>query len=595
MCRFLQVFCSLFSGVALALAIPNELLKLGSPLIALFALVPFYVALSRAKSYAGAFALGWVQAFTAHMLSSFWLGNFRGFALFTLGASALGTGFVCAFSTLVFYFPFSQFSAACRLRESAGTTAFSLPLRVCWFSALYTVWEWAKSFGFLAYPWGTLSMTAYTWPLVTQIADITGPYGVTFLFSLVSAVVGEGILLIPRFAHAGDQKSLYAAWFLCVKVCAALFCATVLYGAYQCLIPRHPVKTLNAVLVQQNLDPWDDTDDEVIAISERLSQEKIDAFKEEGLTCDVVVWSEAVLSRYFPNATTYYTYFPEETPLIPFIKDMKTPFIIGAPLTINREKHQNGNATVLLDKKGEYKGAYIKMHLVPFAERIPFVEYESVRKFIKKIAGFSYGWVQGTKPVLFEIPISTPPHYDLTNTEIVSLNGRKTETLPPSVFVATPICFDDAFSEVCRKLYLAGSEVFINLTNDAWSQTESAEWQHFAVASYRAIEYRTTLARSTNAGVTTVVDPTGKMLQTLPLFEEGALAAKIPVYERTMTLYARFGDWLIGVFALLAALYIILVTIDEKENRVTEITTYLLPPKRKRGRPRKTEVPHYLQ
>ena len=587
--RFLQVFCPFFSGVALALAIPNELLPFGAPLIALFSLLPFYVALSRAKSYASAFVSGWILAFTAHLLSSFWLGNFRGFALFTLGASALGTGFVCAFSALVFYFPFSHCRAGRRLRENAGTTAYSLPLRVFWFAGTYTVWEWAKSFGFLAYPWGTLSMTAYTWPLVTQIADLTGPYGVTFLFALVSAAMGEGVLLIPRLAHAAQKTSLYDDWLRCVRTCAALFAVTVLYGAYQYLMPRVPVKTLNAVLVQQNLDTWDDSDEEAIAISTRLSREKINEFSEIGLRCDLVVWSEAVLSRNFPNAQHYYSYFPQSDPLVPFIRKMQTPFIIGAPFTINREKHQYGNATVLLDKSGDYRGAYLKMHLVPFAERIPFVEYEAVRTFIRKIAGFSYGWVQGTVPVLFEIPLSTPPHHTANAPEIVSLTEQN-QTRQQSVFVSTPICFDDAFGEVCRALYLAGSEAFINLTNDAWSRTKSAEIQHFAVASYRAIEYRTTLARSTNGGYTAVIDPAGRILQSLPLFEEGALAAEIPVYARTMTIYARLGDWLIALLALLALAYIVLFTITERENRVTAISTELIRVKRRRGRPRKDEI-----
>ena len=585
--RFLQVFCSLFSGAVLALAIPNELLKLGSPEIGMFALVPFYVVLSQTRNYRTAFGHGWIFALTTHMLSSFWLGNFHGFALFTLGASALGTAFVCAFATLVFYFPFSHLNEGRILSERAGTTPFSVPLRIFWFAGTYTVWEWAKSFGFLAYPWGTVSMTAYTMPLVTQIADITGPYGVTFLFSLVSASFAEGILLVPQFAHASAKKSLYDSWFSCVRVLAVLFGVVILYGAYQYLIPRKPLKTLNAVLVQQNLDPWDDTDEEVIGISERLSEEKIKEFKEQDETCDLVVWSEAVLSRYFPAAENYYTFFPEDKPLIPFIQQMRIPFIIGAPYTINHEKHQYGNSTVLIDKNGAYKGAYIKMHLVPFAERIPFVEYEAVRAFIKKIAGFSYGWVQGSRPVLFEIPISTPFHFEPDSTKTVSLTNGNQMQDPQTVMFSTPICFDDAFAEVCRKLYLAGSEVFINLTNDAWSQTESAEWQHFAVASYRAIEYRTTLARSTNAGVTTIVSPTGRMLQTLPLFKEGALAAKIPVYERKMTVYARLGDWLIGALALLALTYIVLFTIDEKDNAVTEISTALIPPKRRRGRPRK--------
>ncbi len=586
MWQLLQVFCSLFSGIVLALAIPNELFPLGSPLLGMIALAPFYVALSRTKNYATAFCHGWILALTTHMLSSFWLGNFRGFAFFTLGASALGTAFVCAFATLVFFFPFSHQTKMRKLQEAAGRNAYSIPLKIFWFAGTYTVWEWAKSFGFLAYPWGTVSMTAYTMPLVTQIADITGPYGVTFLYALTSASFAEGIIQLPYFAQERESQKLYGAWLCCAKSLAVLAGTVILYGAYQFLLPRRPIKTLNAALIQQNLDPWDDTDDEVIAISQRLSEEKIKAFKEQDLQCDLVVWSEAVLSHYFPSAESYYTYFPDEKPLIPFIKKMQVPFIIGAPLTINRDKHQYGNATVLLDKNGSYKGSYIKMHLVPFAERIPFVEYEAVRGFIKKIAGFSYGWIQGSRPVLFEIPLSTPPHFEPNATKVISLTGQKATHEENTVLVSTPICFDDAFAEVCRKLYLAGSEVFINLTNDAWSQTESAEWQHFVVASYRAIEYRTSLARSTNGGVTAIVDPAGRMLESLPLFEEGALAAKIPVYERKMTVYAQIGDWLIGLLSLLAATYILLFTLNEKDNAVTEISTELVKTRR-RGRPRK--------
>ena len=44
MCRILQVFCSIFSGIALALAIPSEILEFGSAPTALFALTPLYIA-----------------------------------------------------------------------------------------------------------------------------------------------------------------------------------------------------------------------------------------------------------------------------------------------------------------------------------------------------------------------------------------------------------------------------------------------------------------------------------------------------------------------------------------------------------------------
>ncbi len=540
----------------LSLAIPNEFLAQGSPLIGLFALVPFYVCLSRAKSVKAVFWLSFLQAAVVHLLSSFWLGYFQDFAVFTLGASDLGTGGFFALMSMPLYFAFAPFyrTKKNRLEERGGIKPFALPLRIFWFAGVYTIWEWCKSTGFLAYPWGTLSMTAVTWPLVTQIADITGPYGVTFLFALISATVAEGILILPDLSSEEGGKKIFAAWKSCVNTAAILSLSTVLYGIIQYNMPRKPVKQLNAVLVQQNLDPWRGTDLETINISKRLTREKLQDFNKKGEKADLVVWSEAVLTGRFPGAAVNkYKRFPKEEPLMDFIAKSKTPFVIGAPLTVDSFSRKYSNAAVLIDKDGIFRGAYSKIHLVPFAEVFPGRNIPFVYNFFRNTLGFST-WEPGERYVLFDIPISTPEFIDRRQTEIISL--RELPQSQASVKISTPICFDDAFGEVCRGLFLAGSEVFINLTNDSWSLTRSAEIQHLAVATYRAIEYRTTLARATNAGCTVVVGPNGKIQQKTPLFEENALAAEIPVYRRVMTVYARFGDWLPGLLIALAFLHL---------------------------------------
>ena len=130
--------------------------------------------------------------------------------------------------------------------------------------------------------------------------------------------------------------------------------------------------------------------------------------------------------------------------------------------------------------------------------------------------------------------------------------------------IATPICFDDTAAEVCRAMFLSGSEAFVNVTNDAWSKTESAEIQHAVVAHYNAIEYRTTLARATNAGYTVVIGPNGKVLDSLPLFTECALSTEIPIFEREITIYAMFGNWLPISLSIAAALYILYRFFKEK-------------------------------
>ncbi|MBQ4331082.1 MAG: apolipoprotein N-acyltransferase, partial [Spirochaetaceae bacterium] len=100
----------------------------------------------------------------------------------------------------------------------------------------------------------------------------------------------------------------------------------------------------------------------------------------------------------------------------------------------------------------------------------------------------------------------------------------------------------------------AGSEVFVNITNDSWSMTNSAEYQHFAIASYRAIEYRTTLIRSTNSGYSVVVDPRGMVIADMPLFEAASRYTSVPVYQRTTTVYSMVGDWVPATCFVLALL-----------------------------------------
>lgn len=566
----LQVFYSLLSGCILSLGIPNNFYLYGIPAAGLFSAAPLYIAINTSKSYKTAFLCGYIQTAVCHLLSSFWLGNFRGFAVFTLGASLVGTGFIGGFISFVSYFPILYSRKSEKLEENSGKSAFKIPFKILWFTFVYVIYEWCKSTGFLAYPWGTVSMTAFRWPLITQIADITGVWGVTFLFVFFSSCLGEAILILGKIQNCGAKKEIFNAFrqtFLC---CAAFFLISTVYGAYQILRERKPVKTMNTVLVQQNNDSWNRNQRENIYISQRLSKKGTEEIRAKyGEETDLVVWSEAVLAKRFPNAENFYNHYPEDEPLLPFIKNLGTPFVIGGPYIMNAEKQDYGNGALLFDKNGKFRGAYIKMHLVPFAERIPGRQYQAVRKIVKKIAG-SYGWAPGEKPVVFEIPLVSSQPEQNSKFDVISLvekkSGNADESEKNSVRITTPICFDDSAIEVCRAMFLSGTECFVNITNDSWSKTKSAETQHFAVAHYRSIEFRTTTIRSANAGLTAVISPTGKVLDSLPLFEEGALSCKVPLFERQMTIFARFGNWLPHSAVIFCLIFVIFKVKKNFEN-----------------------------
>lgn len=572
MSSFLQVFLSLFSALLLALAIPNELFLTGCPFIALFSLVPLYVVISNCKNYKEAFWLFWLHGGFTHLLSSFWLKNFQGMAFFTLGASLAGTAFIEAFIALILFYPFSK-------KDKDSSPVFVL-VRIFYFAFIWVIYEWCKSTGFLAYPWGTLSMTAVRWPVIMQIADITGQYGVSFLFALFSAVLAQGILIFFSGQNCLNIQKIRHSYRLSVNTVAALFAISLFYGIYQYSKPRIPVKQINTVLVQQDLDTLRSNEMAGIRISQDLTDDGLQHLKEQKLSADLVVWSEGILNRRWPNSENFYSVMPDEKPLLKFIAEKKVPFVIGGALILDSERHKYSNAALLFDKNGKYAGAYSKLHLVPFAEAIPFVDYEPVRKFIKKIAGFSYGWTAGSKNTVFELPLSTPQN-NTSGSEIISLVKNKNSQNQTTALVAFPICFDDAFGHVFRGLSKAGAELFINITNDSWSKTKSAEYQHYAVAAYRAIEFRTTLARCTNSGYTVVLDPTGKITAELPLFEQGQLSLSIPIFERTVTVAQRFADWLSYSSMIFILLFIIYDKKHEKNFELLQIECSLIKRKRK--------------
>ena len=553
------IFSSVFSGFMLSAAIPNEFYLFGCPVFTLISFIPLYLIFNKIKDFKLAFLAFFLQTLTTHLVSSFWLAYFKDFAIFTLGASALGTACIGGAFGLYFFLPYYSTSSQNKLNEnSLKLQIFQSPVfRILYFAAIYTLYEWAKSSGFLGYPWGTVSSAMYKWPLLMQTASITGTYGITFVIIMFNAIAAEFLMLY--YGNYSLQKTKYCQTVQMAKLLGMLLALMLLHGLVQYDIVRKPIKELTAILVQQNSNPWDeDSDEKSILVSQRLTQEKIDELKMQDRKADLVIWSEGCLHKNFPGGENYYTWFPPEKPLVEFVKDIKVPCIFGGSVTRSRKFMHNGkkasrreyyNSALLFDEDGHYRGYYAKNHLVPFAEALPFMEVPAIHAFMEKVVGISAGWTPGDQYVYFDVPCRVTENFRLPAVKDIDLNKdymqqKLEEKTPYTVRLSTPICFDDAFTDIMRPLFLNGCELFVNITDDSWSLKRSSEIQHFVIASYRAIEYRTTLIRSANAGYSVVVDPAGKVIADQPLFEESSIVYDVPVYEHKMTTYARFGNWL---------------------------------------------------
>ena len=513
MSGFSSFLAATSSAILLSLGIPNEYLHFGSAFFGLISLIPLYIAFYKSPTRRRSAWLYGVMIAFVHLCSSFWLAYFENFAVFTLGASTIAYFFLGALFGVWFYY------------------AMKVPIRLrpFVFAGLWTLWEWFKGSGFVAYPWGSLSMTTLSLRPFIQIADMTGVWGITALAALISAVLAEVVLAVGGLSVGFSKargRPLYGPLFFT----AILLLFVNGYGLYRIFEKRVPEKTVTLALIQQNTDPWVSGLDEFFANLYKTQELTEQAVKAAPVKPDLIVWNESSLAYGYDQFSGYYRQLPVQEPFTDFLRRINIPILTGSPLLRDAEKHSYSNAVYLIDSDGAVLDTYSKIQLICFAEYIPFIDHPLVQRFFSSLVGFSSGWIPGKEYKALSLPLQ---------------DGT-------IIRFAAPICFEDAFPSLCADLHNQHSDILINLTNDSWSKTASAEYQHFAVAYFRAIELRTSLVRATNGGYTCLIDPTGAIRASLPLFTSAAIPVSVPIYPYRQTVYAQWKDWLPEFFLLIA-------------------------------------------
>ncbi len=515
-----SLLLALASALLLPLALPSDLYAHGNPLVGLVALAPLLAGLASAPSFRSASAAGALFGAVSTFLTHYWLLFFQEFSVWTVSGVVLG--YACYHALLG---PILR-GVALRLK---GVRPLAL-------AAAWTVYEYVKSSGFLAFPWGLVSHPfSDVLPLI-QAADIYGVWGVSLLVAGVNALGAEQILRGVRGAERLPPRRL--AGLAGVALFAIVL--AIGYGAGRMASPPAQTGRAALVLVQHNADPWQEgNDNAAVTRAQDLTRSAL----AEG-PADLVVWSETILPRVVRERQLARDLqrFPAPTSLMAFLRETGTPLLLGAPFQA-AEKRGFENAALLLAADGSLLGHYGKQQLVPFAERVPLWRIAAVRRFVEGALGLSEGWTPGSGPAVLAVPLRAGGQARL----------------------AAPICFEDAFPDLCRRLLRAGAQTLVNLTNVSWSKRESAMLQMIAAARFRSVENRCALVRATNGGVTAVIGALGEIRAALPLFEPGFLRVEVPLYDVSgRTAYALFGDAL--PLALAAALALALAAAAARDR-----------------------------
>lgn len=511
-----------FSALLFAASQPNELFPYGQTILGLISIVPYFLALSRARTVRQAVYTGMLFGGLSTALTHYWLMFFGDFSVWTLGGVTVAyIGFHAFLAPIIARF--------CDIR---------LPYRPFALAVVWTGYEYLKSVGFLGFPWGLVAYPVHEIEPLIQHVEITGIWSLSFLMALVNALLFEAL-------SSRRLRSIAAPTGVAAAICIAMLG----FGWLRLSHPLPVERYADLLLVQQNSDPWNDDPERALETAQRLTRQSLSS---AGATApqgkpDLVIWSETSLRYPYRHSRAYYDREPSAEPFSAFLSSLPAPLLTGAPYV--KDTDTLLNAAILLQPDGELTQFYGKRQLVPFAEHIPFWELSAVRTFFRNVVGVQGVWTPGESYRLFDVPL----HGD---GGAAGTTGETGTQRVGRMKVATPICFEDSFGNVVRGFARRGADLFVNLTNNSWSRSESAQIQHFVAARFRTIETRTALVRSTNSGLTGVVDGFGRLSVSVPMFEEAFLHAKAPIYEMgASTVYVRFGDYL-GRLAVIGAVAI---------------------------------------
>ena len=366
-------------------------------------------------------------------------------------------------------------------------------------------------------------------PIVIQIADLTGPLGVTALLLAFSGAVIDAWRARDRGWRVAGRG---------LAVVGALIVFDLVYGGFR----MHQVDTRRAAapkvktgVVQANVGIIEKWDPREFARLLATHQNESAALALAG--AELIVWPESS-----------YPYALRRAPE-PFARDFggddrrrvrrgfETPLLFGTVTRGIKDKYPY-NTALMMNAAGEVTGSYDKVFLMLFGEYIPF--YEAIPWFTKLVPEAS-NFNRGSEPASF--PLSA---------------GGRDYRLGPL------ICYEDILPGFARRVARLHPNAFINITNDAWFGRTAEPHQHLALAVFRSVEHRIEMIRAVNTGVSAHIDAAGRVRAQTESVDPDELPPPTPktlLVELAMLpgggLYRHVGD-LFGL-GCLAGLVVILV------------------------------------
>ena len=250
---------------------------------------------------------------------------------------------------------------------------------------------------------------------------------------------------------------------------------------------------------------------------------------------NIIIWSEASITDYEINQQPFLQYLDNEA------RANGSEIAVGVlDYRIGDNGYQTNpdiyNTLLVLGEKTPYQypntNRYQKHHLVPFGEFTPF------QSLLDPIAD------------VLDIPMSS-----------LQAGAEKQPRLTMKGFkFTTAICYEVILSNLMLKNFAPDTDFLLTVSNDAWFGNSIGPKQHLQMAQARALEFGRPMIRSTNTGITAIIDHHGDIIEQIPQFQTDVLNYTLSPTVG-LTPYARFGDL---PYYLIISLLFILVFIKKR-------------------------------
>ena len=541
---FINLFLVITGAFLFAFSNPNPIVKHGFSVTAWIMYVPLFFIIKRSSFkncwlYTGLYGMLCVAAY------AYWLYNYDPVCLYiALPIAFLGTAILGLLLK----------SVEKLFIKNAWLVQF---LILCTFDYLRTL-------GFLGMHYGLAAYTQWNVPVIIQSAKIVGVYG------LNAFVIFPSVLIFAFFSKMQDKKKYlhtivsdnkfydgasYVNYVseneklmsnaslrnpvigLCIW--GFLFVVILIFGAISLKI-NEQFDTVTVAAIQHNDKPEENG---IENYSESLQQ--LITLTDEALEINpdikIVVWPETA----FVPSVVYHAKSEGQSDrkklvnfLMNYVNSRSPSFIIGNQ-HIKTNPDGSGkeyfNASILFEagKNGlaSDNQIYSKIKLVPFSEYFPYQKYfpHIYKSLLEKEKFF---WTPGTEYKIFET------------------NG---------LYIYTPICFENTFPYLSRNAYKNGARCLCCLANDSWAKSESCQYQHLAMARFRAVENHVPMIISSVSGQTAFINQKGQLKAMANSFTKTYVISELPVIplEQKPTVYNIIGD----IFGYGAAILLLVVLI----------------------------------